>query len=426
MKKKCLLLTLSVSFLLATSILQASASKLSPAFDVISCNSNISINGIVGNDIKLSKDIMKELLDCKVLSKIIITELPDNACGTLKLNNHPVSIGDTITSKDMSSLVFTPNIKQNTSFSFDVFSSGIEYNVNCDINILEALNFSPIITAEASANLNFSTYQNVCFNSKLYACDPEGDEIIYEITKYPQKGIIQLTDSGKGTFRYTPTLNSSGKDSFSFVAVDVHGNRSLPAEMIININELKNQPVYADLYQHPAQYAATVLSERGIFTGEKINDKTFFYPDKVVSRGEFLTLAMSFAKISPSNNTSTTCDEISDITKLDEQLKDYVLCGKKLGYLDGIQLTNGYLQATAPINFAEAATIINRICNHTINTEHFVFAPNTSIPTWAYTAVSLLSNSIPEITIPEDVINTPLNRGQCVQLIIESLMDKYK
>lgn len=419
MKKKFLLLTFSVLLLLSFSIFQASAASLSPALDVIAHQINIDINGIAGNDIVFSKSTIKELLDCQILSKIKITALPNEDQGIFTLDGNKVEKGEIITSKELNNLVFSPSSPNcfDTSFSFDVLSSGIEYNVTCRVHILDKLNFSPVITPIKEV----STFDGVCCYSSLKATDPENDELTFEIVDYPEKGVIRLTDSKKGTYCYTPYKSSSGQDTFSFIAVDNHGNRSKPAKIKININKLENGVVYSDMQESPYEYAATVLSQKGILTGEYINGEYLFHPDDEISKGEFLMYAMACANIPVGINTDE-CSAISDMDTVKGQMKSYILTGYSFGYLDGLLSEYDTLKVNAPITFAEGATIINRICRYTAKAEQFVFSPSDNTPMWAYLAVNTLSSNCPKVEIPSNIMQNYITKGQLAKLMTDTVL----
>ncbi len=419
MKKKFLLLTFSALLLLSFSIFQASAASLSPALDVIAHQINIDINGIVGNDIVFSKSTIKDLLDCQVLSKIKITALPNEDQGIFTLKGNKVEKGEIITSKELNKLVFSPVSKNSfdTSFSFDAFASGIEYNVTCQVHIMSNLNFSPVISQSAEV----STFGGVCCYSSLNATDPENDELTFEIVGYPEKGIIRLTDSKKGTYCYTPYKNSSGQDTFSFIAIDNHGNRSTPAKIKININKLENGVVYSDMQESPYGYAATILSKEGILTGEYINGEYLFHPDNEISKGEFLMYAMACANI-PVGINKDECSAISDIDTVKGQIKSYILTGYSFGYLDGLFGESDTIKINSPITFAEGAAVINRICHYTAKAEQFVFSPSDNTPTWAYLAVNTLLSNCPDAEIPSDVMQKYITKGQFAKLMTDTVL----
>ena len=140
-------------------------------------------------------------------------------------------------------------------------------------------------TAPIAENLELNTFRNTSVYGALSAYDPEGDVISFEITTKPVKGEIKLEESG--TFVYTPVEGKKGRDYFGYKALDSEGNFSQEATVIIKIAKQNKTMEYADMENEKAEYAAVMLSEKGIFTGECIGNKYYFCPDRPVSGAEF-------------------------------------------------------------------------------------------------------------------------------------------
>ena len=101
-----------------------------------------------------------------------------------------------------------------------------------------------------------------------------------------------MPQEGSDTFVYTPYENKTGKDSFTYVAVDAAGNTSEPATVKIKIEKADTKVTYADLDGHEAGRAAIRMAEAGIFIGERVGGAYYFHPDAPVSRAEFTAMAM--------------------------------------------------------------------------------------------------------------------------------------
>ncbi|MBO6039977.1 MAG: hypothetical protein J6P58_02090 [Oscillospiraceae bacterium] len=138
--------------------------------------------------------------------------------------------------------------------------------------------------------MELRTYRNVSVGSRLKAFDPDDDVVSYTITTDPVKGSIELEENG--CFVYTPRENKRGRDYFGYKAVDSKGNHSQEATVIIRIEKQKKGVSYTDLEGKGCAWAATVLSESGIFTGERIGGSFCFSPERAVSRGEFLAMCL--------------------------------------------------------------------------------------------------------------------------------------
>ena len=145
-------------------------------------------------------------------------------------------------------------------------------------------------TAPVARNLELKTYRNVSVGGMLSAFDAEDDVARFEISTFPVKGEIELNEDG--SFIYTPAENKKGRDYFGYKAVDSAGNYSQEATVIIKIEKQKTEIAYTDMKGSAGEYAAVELAERGIFVGEKIGTDYCFFPEKNVTKAEFL--AMSF------------------------------------------------------------------------------------------------------------------------------------
>ena len=144
--------------------------------------------------------------------------------------------------------------------------------------------------APVAENLELETYRNVSVGGRLSAVDPEGGALTYEITTEPGKGTVELTKDGR--FVYTPDKDRRGRDYFGYKATDSDGNSSQEATVIIRISKQKTQTTYSDMAGDGAAYAATLLAEESIFTGEKLGGQWVFSPDRSVTRGEFLSMCL--------------------------------------------------------------------------------------------------------------------------------------
>ena len=91
----------------------------------------------------------------------------------------------------------------------------------------QAANLAPI-----AENLELRTYQETSVGGTLQAVDPEGDLLTFRLCSEPKKGTLILDGAA---FVYTPEPRRKGKDSFSYIAVDTHGN----------VSASENVPVWA-------------------------------------------------------------------------------------------------------------------------------------------------------------------------------------
>ena len=164
--------------------------------------------------------------------------------------------------------------------------------------------------APVAENLELRTFKNVSVSGQLSAFDPDNDVVEYQICTQPVKGYIELATDG--SFVYTPGQDKKGKDYFGYRALDAEGNSSQEATVIIRIDKQKKGVRYSDMKGSAGEYAALLLSEEDVFTGEQIGGEYCFYPDRTVTRGEFLSMCMIVADeplISAVMNTGYSDDD---------------------------------------------------------------------------------------------------------------------
>jgi len=118
-------------------------------------------------------------------------------------------------------------------------------------------------------------------------------------------------------------------------------------------------PTYADMEGNPAHYAALRLREEGIFTGEQLGEDAFFHPERTVTRGEFLTMAvraLTDQEITPVLQTG-----FADDAQTASWVRPYASAALKAGLIQGSGSSDGglYLSSDRVITRAEAAVILN-------------------------------------------------------------------
>lgn len=212
-------------------------------------------------------------------------------------------------------------------------------------------------TAPIAENLELTTYRNVSVEGSLSAYAPEGGKLSFCITTSPGKGEIELFEDGR--FVYTPGENKRGRDYFGYKATDEAGNVSQEATVIIRIEKQKKDVFYSDLEGSGYEYAAIALSEHDIFTGEQIGGAYCFYPDREVSRGEFLSMCMLVAGKEPYEAVLST--GYSDDETIPTWLKGYVTAAALCGAAQGIETESGSVfSADEPVTRSEAAVMLDR------------------------------------------------------------------
>jgi hypothetical protein len=274
-----------------------------------------------------------------------------------------------------------------TQFSFTpVFSDGSSgEEAQVSLHLLSAPNSAPV-----AENLELCTYKNVAITGYFSATDPEGDLITFQLVEKPARGAVTLSEDGSAEFVYTPYENKTGKDTFSYVAVDAVGNTSAPATVKIKIQKANTKVTYADMDGVPAYRDAIRLAEEGVLIGECMGGSYFFRPDQPVSRSEFVALAMNTVGLDSLEGMTRT--GFADDNSIPTWAKPYVSSALKAGVIQGSANEQGQVvfNSGATVTRAEASVLLDRLLQISDVSAETWYADSELAPAWAYqSAVNL-------------------------------------
>lgn len=360
------------------------------------------------------------------LSSITITALPDSSCGTLCMGSEPLRQDAVIQSSALEGLRFqaapAPTVNT-TGFSFlPTFSTGAQGSeVGVELHLLTEKNNAPI-----AENMSLSTYKNVPVTAYFQAVDSEGDLLTFQITSTPARGSVALAEDGTSRFVYTPYENKTGKDSFTYVAVDSAGNISNPAKVSVRIEKASTSVSYSDMERNSAHKAAVRLAEEGIFVGEYVNGQYFFRPDTPVSRSQFLAMAMSVAGLEPLEQVSLT--GFADDAAIPTWAKGYVSSALKAGAICGSRAEDGQVVFCPEntITRAEATVMLNNlldISDVAVQTWAAAGVEDSADSHWAMQAAVNLATAgvIRTADSSPSTLDTALTRADVAQMLDSSL-----
>lgn len=356
---------------------------VSPALYVLAEQSGMAMAGLKGAPIDLEGEDFARAMNLSSVSKVTITETPPITDGELRVGTTVVNKGQTISGSNLSLLTYVASDASiaTSSFRFAVNDSPVD--VRCDLYLLEEVNQCPTLSMVPETSLNVSTHRNITLHGTLPCYDPDGDDTIIEIVSYPKTGILILTDRATGTYTFTPGVNYSGKDSFTYVARDKYGNYSASATVSLTVVKPSTSVVYADLVDSPIYNAALDVTEAGIMSGSQVGSETYFYPSQGVSRGEFVVMAMHALDMTELQSVSKTV--FSDDGDIPDSMRPYLATAYQLGYIQGEAQSDGGLcfSPNREITRAEAAVILGKMLNAPVPTVTPTFSDSSEIPTWA-------------------------------------------
>ena len=327
---------------------------------------DLSKNGLIGSVISFSaEDFVVRDGKASDLSGITIDTLPAPEAGILLIGGQPLEAGTVVDSSALSGLRFqssTNPTSETAVFTFTpTFSSGkTGPQATVTLYLLTEENQAPI-----ARNMDLSTYKNVAITSYFDAVDGEGDALTFQLTSTPARGSVTLAEDGSSQFVYTPYENKTGKDSFTYVALDPSGNVSGEATVSVRIEKADTKVTYADMAGNSAYKAAIRLAEEGIYVGKYVDGQYFFCPDQTVSRAEFLTMAMAAAGMEPLEDVTLT--GFADDEAIPTWAKGFVSAALKAGAIQGSKDENGapVFSAGDTITQAEASVMLNSLLNIT-------------------------------------------------------------
>lgn len=357
------------------------------------------------------------------LDSIVITALPDSRAGVLTLSSTALAVGDVVAADALSGITFRPVLAPTldaTAFSFTpVFSDGSSgETVEVPLYLLSEQNGAPI-----AENLELTTYKNVALTARFAATDPEGDLITFQLIKKPARGAVTMPEEGSSEFVYTPYENKTGKDSFTYVAVDAVGNASEPVTVKIQILKPDTKVTYADMDGNAAHKAAIRLAEEGIFVGACMGGEYFFSPDTPVSRSEFVAMAMKVAGLEALEDISVT--GFADDVAIPTWAKGYASSALKAGLVQGTIGSDGQVifDPDSTITRAQATVLLDRALQISDVAVDDAWAESASVPTWAaQSAANLSSCGLLRSDASGSLgMSVQLTRAQAAQMLCDAL-----
>lgn len=381
---------------------------------------DFSKNALVGDTVTFSdQDFSVQNGDGIKLTSITITALPDPGAGTLTLGGQPLAADSVVEASALAGLRFQslsqPSVTT-TTFSFlPTFDDGAQGKqpTTVTLYLLTAANEPPI-----ARNMDLSTYKNVAITGYFDAVDSEGDTLTFQLMDTPARGAVTLAEDGSAKFVYTPYENKTGKDSFTYVAIDSAGNTSSEAKVTIQINKPDTKVTYADMEGDPAHKASIRLAEEGIFVGSYLNGEYFFDPDRPVTRAEFLTMAMATVGMAPLEDVTTT--GFTDDAAIPTWAKGAVSAAVMAGVIQGSRDDSGapVFDASENITQGEATVMLDQLLNLS-DVPLEVFSAQGSDAHWARQAAANLAAS-GVIRVEETnsaALSTGLDRAQAAMLL---------
>lgn len=329
------------------------------------------------------------------LCGICITELPDSGAGTVLLGSRVLRAGDILTAQQVEQMVFWPLQTQEDRVAevvyLPIYEDRVEPAAVMTLSIRGKQDKAPV--AQDSV---LETYKNLSNDGKLIAADPEEQTVAYTLVRQPRRGTVELREDG--TFTYTPKKNKVGVDSFTFTATDPGGNVSREATVTVNIMKPTDSKLYRDTQGLDCRFSAQWLRNTGLFAGEQVGGDACFFPEKTVTRGEFLSMLVNLLEI-PVEQTDAP-----------DWVQPYLDAAIRSGLVSGWQQES--FDMNAPVTGAETAVALQNALDLSAGHEEIVYGEE--VPSWAATSLAVMAANGVELEAA-----TPMTRGQIAQVLYQ-------
>ena len=395
---------------------------VSYGLDVLAYQNQMTVAGLKGNALNFSADRFACAMNLSEVDYIVVTKLPDVVCGALYIGGEGVSVGQKIAKSDLSLMTYeeaSSGIGSQASFEFTV--NGSAYRIICNVFMIDTVNYSPTVSMASYASLNTETYKNIKASGVLSAYDPEGDELTYEIVRYPSRGRVILDDKALGTYTYIPENSFTGEDNFSYVVKDKYGNYSAAASVTLTVSSQSSSTVYSDLLNSDIYNHAIAMTENGLMNGVQVGNYYYFEADREVSRAEFVMTAMNAIGIKNVPDVAST--GFYDDKDISDEMKGYIALAYSKGYISGIKSEgNIYFRPDESIKLSEAAVIISNMIGYAEPPVSPAFLDSDSIPAWSNQAIESLY-TLGILEVPERTVgaNAYITRGDMAKLLNKTI-----
>jgi len=379
-------------------------------------------------NVKITEESITNLLSesTKKLDGIVIITLPKEELGTLCIGKRGILRGEGVAVENLGALYFAPAAKidkellKTATFEFTpVYADGSAGNV-LTYTFADKIRANNTPIAE---NLAIETFADVAVSGHFSGIDPDADALTYSLTTEPKLGTVLFDANGGGTFRYEPFAGKTGTDTFTYMATDDSGAVSVPAKVTVDITKQSTDLTYADMDGRDAHYAALVLSENGIFTGKTIGECTYFEPDALVTRAEFIAMTVALTgEVLPEDAVLT--EEFLDDMDIPTWCKPFADIAVSAGFVQGSGAEGArLLRAGDYITRAEAAVVLtNALALEDVPASRY-YADEELIPAWAKQAMTNMDDygimpALSDATMSPD---TALTRAEAAKILCRAM-----
>lgn len=364
----------------------AAASRLlSPGLPILADQHDMIASGLAAGEIRFTEADFVSAVGA-AFDAVTVTALPPAPDGMLYLGKAPVAVNQRISAAALDTLRFVPSEGCRES-SFRFRASG-DYSLPCLLRWTDRANAAPVTeTAGMKGAVEVWTQCDIGAYGALPGSDPDGDRITYEVTEYPEKGILTL--SSGGNYCYTPFAGVKGSDRFTYTVRDEWGHYAKPRTVSVQVDGRASDLTIADMEGHWAENAALVMASDNAMALRYDNGDLCFDPDREVSREDFVVTVMKALGAGEIEPARTVFADDGDIAP---EAGGYIARAYSLGIVRGSGEGNLF-RPKDPVTRAEAAVILNAIVGAEASDAVAVFADEGSVPVWARPSLTALTSA---------------------------------
>jgi hypothetical protein len=379
----------AMALLLTVMMLALPAAAQSAANPEISRLIKVATAG--GDGVIFTTDDFTALLPAGIeLDGILLISVPAPVDGRLQVGGRILLSGEAVPFEMLDALTFVPSAsigQVQADFRYlPIIGRGVgAAAVSAEIIVVPKTHTPPTVQG-----FEATTYRNIPIYGALLGKCEDDSPLTYQITAKPARGTVTILDNG--TFNYTPYHNKTGSDTFRYIAINSAGQKSAEATVRVRIERPRSNITYADMAGNSAWYAATALAEHGLFVGDRIGGQFFFAPERTLTRGEFLAMAVMAAGLPL--DTAATVTGFSDDASTPSWVKPYANSAVEAGIISGIQAGGRLLLSSeSTITRAEAAVMIDNLLRLSTLTDIPRLDPDDAVPVWAAGAKHALTEA---------------------------------
>jgi VCBS repeat-containing protein len=199
--------------------------------------SRVTVGVTPVNDLPTSADLsFTTNEDEAVTGKIVASDLDGDSLNyslTTTATNGTVTINPAT-----GEFTYTPNTNFNGPDSFVVLvADGKGGTTTSRVTV----GVTPVNDLPTSADLSFTTNEDVAVTGKIVASDLDGDSLNYSITTTATNGTVTINPA-TGDFTYTPNANFNGPDSFVVLVADGKGGTTT-SRVTVGVTPVNDVPV---------------------------------------------------------------------------------------------------------------------------------------------------------------------------------------